>query len=148
MSGDELVPPEKSRPGASPPPNEAQVDHVTPKSKGGTVLATRKYCQGGRTVQRATTKTPNQSAAIVCAHVARNGYPVLRAQRDVPVDSDDSGWQFLCDSGEEESEGEAQVWAVSEVLQHEPTLTGLLEQAPGTALHREGPTRSWRVLRR
>lgn len=33
---EELVPSQKSRKGVTPPENEAQVDHVYPKSKGGT----------------------------------------------------------------------------------------------------------------
>ncbi|MDS4026629.1 MAG: HNH endonuclease domain-containing protein [Candidatus Contendobacter sp.] len=35
-TGEELVPSQKSRKGVTPPENEAQVDHVYPKSKGGT----------------------------------------------------------------------------------------------------------------
>jgi len=35
MSGDELVPACKSQKGVTPPPNEAQVDHIVPKSQGG-----------------------------------------------------------------------------------------------------------------
>jgi RHS repeat-associated protein len=35
-SGVKAVPSTKSRSGVTPPPNEAQIDHITPKSKGGT----------------------------------------------------------------------------------------------------------------
>jgi hypothetical protein len=35
-TGEELVPSQKSRKGVTPPENEAQVDHVYPKSRGGT----------------------------------------------------------------------------------------------------------------
>lgn len=47
-------------------------------------------------------------AAMVCVHVAR-GAPILRAIRDEPLEEADSGWQFLCNSGEDEREAEAQV---------------------------------------
>jgi hypothetical protein len=35
LSGEPLVPSQKSAKGVTPPPNEAQVDHVIPRSKGG-----------------------------------------------------------------------------------------------------------------
>jgi HNH endonuclease len=36
QTGAELVPSSRSQRGVKPPPNEAQVDHIQPKSKGGT----------------------------------------------------------------------------------------------------------------
>jgi RHS repeat-associated protein len=36
LSGTELVPPAKSQKGVTPPPNEWQIDHIKPKSDGGT----------------------------------------------------------------------------------------------------------------
>ncbi len=55
-------------------------------------------------------------AAIVCSHIAVGRLPILRAIRTDPLEPEDSGWQFLCNSGKEEKEGDAQVWFVSEVL--------------------------------
>jgi hypothetical protein len=83
------------------------------------------------------------SAAIVCVHVALEGYPILLAVRDKPTVPEDSGWQFLCNSGQDENEDEAQVWALSEVFEHDPSLFGLLDVPPGTKLVRGRQNQPW-----
>jgi hypothetical protein len=82
-------------------------------------------------------------AAIVCVHVAKEGYPILQAERDSPVFSEDSGWQFLCNSGRAEDESELQVWSLDEVFEHEPTLAEFRDSPPGTTFVRDGPKRPW-----
>jgi hypothetical protein len=76
-------------------------------------------------------------AAIVCSHIAK-GQAILRAVRSEPLSAEDSGWQFLCDSGEQENENQAQVWSVREVLEHEPSLKPFLVEPSGTVLTRKG----------
>jgi len=85
-------------------------------------------------------------AAIVCSHVARDGYPVLLAKRDDPMDPDDSGWQFLCGSGVHEDEQLAQVWAVSEVVEKEPTLKGIIGSPVGSKFVRRDKTSPWTAV--
>ncbi len=82
-------------------------------------------------------------AAIVCSHVAEDGYPILLAIRDEPLDRDDSGWQFLCNSGETEDEGLAQVWALGEVLEAEATLKNIISQPPGSRFERNDTNSPW-----
>ena len=82
-------------------------------------------------------------AAIVCVHVAKQGCPILRADKDEPVIPEDSGWQFSCNSGLPELESEAQVWALEEVLVLEPSLMELMDSRPGTALIRTDAASSW-----
>ena len=82
-------------------------------------------------------------AAIVCAHVARHGLAILSAARTEPLRDEDSGWQFLCNSGQDEDEDPAQVWAVSEVLSLEPSLRNFIDAPIGTALRRRDRTSSW-----
>jgi hypothetical protein len=84
-------------------------------------------------------------AAIVCSHVANMGYPILRAERDDPTMPEDTGWQFLCDTGELESENEAQVWALSEVLEQEPSLAEFLNYPPSTTIVRGDRNSQWIV---
>jgi hypothetical protein len=85
-------------------------------------------------------------AAIVCDHVALQGLPILLAVRDEPSRPEDSGWQFLCNSGTDETD--AKVWAISEVLDLEPSLSGLLDEAPGTELIRKNVKSQWRITRK
>ncbi len=81
-------------------------------------------------------------AAIVCSHVAK-GRAILRAVKSEPLSEEDSGWQFLCDSGEREDEDQAQVWSVREVLEREPSLKPFLDGPPETVLTRKG--KGWKV---
>ncbi|WP_165908323.1 immunity protein Imm33 domain-containing protein [Hydrogenispora ethanolica] len=85
-------------------------------------------------------------AAIVCEHIAKEGYAILRAIKDVPLDGADSGWQFLCNSVEFEDEDTAQVWGIDEVLEVEPSLSGLIEEPPGTELVRESENAEWKIF--
>jgi hypothetical protein len=70
----------------------------------------------------------------------------MRAQRDVPGDPADSGWQFLC-GAKFEDQHQAQVWAVEDVLAQEPSLASFINQAPGVALSRGVPGGEWAVSR-
>ncbi|HEY6872130.1 MAG TPA: DUF2185 domain-containing protein [Geobacteraceae bacterium] len=91
------------------------------------------------------TKTIDISgSAIICSHVVKNNYPILLAIRDVPIESEDSGWQFLCNSGKQEKEDEAQIWSINEVLTVEPTLKEFLNSEPGAVLIRDSIKSRWR----
>ncbi len=61
-------------------------------------------------------------AAIVCNHVATRKHPIRYARWDETDDPDDSGWQFVCWAVKREDPKGAQVWALDEVLELEPTL--------------------------
>ena len=68
------------------------------------------------------------AAAIVCGHVANEGCPIRLAIRWKPEDPDDSGWQFLCNTGKDEDPKDAQIWSVGEVLMFAPTLKRYVTQ--------------------
>jgi len=82
-------------------------------------------------------------AAIVCSHIATKHLPILRAIRTEPLEPEDSGWQFLCNSGEEEGDDEAQVWLVSEILGLEPSLSQFVNLPVGTKLSRKDKSSKW-----
>lgn len=86
-------------------------------------------------------------AAIVCEHIALEKLPILYAKRDEPLSSEDSGWQFLCNSGKEENEEKAQVWAISEVLALEPSLVEYIEKLPGTMIFRKNINDTWTLYK-
>lgn len=86
----------------------------------------------------------DKRASIVCSHIA-SGLPMLRAIRGEPVEVADSGWQFLCDSGLDEEDDEAQVWAFFEVGEHTPSLEPYLDLPPGTIVCRTDEHSSWEV---
>jgi hypothetical protein len=88
---------------------------------------------------------PDRRAAIICSHVANQSFPILRAVRDEPTVPEDSGWQFLCDSFEDEDADLAKVWLVCEVLEHEPSLVPLIDHPAGTVLTRNSSTSSWKL---
>lgn len=93
--------------------------------------------------QNATAR--DYSAAIVCGHVATERLPILRAVRDAPIVPEDSGWQFLCGSVEDEDPGAAKIWLVCEVLDYEPSLAPFIDYPPGTELTRRNQTSGWEV---
>ena len=84
------------------------------------------------------------AAVIVCEHVAELGFPVLLAVRDEPVRAEDTGWQFLCGSGEDEHVERAQVWRVEEALEVAPTLASWLDAPAGTELTRKDRDDEWK----
>lgn len=92
-------------------------------------------------------KTDDSGAAIVCHHVAAKGYPILVAFRDEPIEPTDSGWQFLCGSGEDEEESKFQVWSVREVTEDEPSLTELIDLPSGTSLSRVDREGAWKIAK-
>ena len=92
------------------------------------------------------TNQTDDRAAILCEHVANEGFPILRAIRDEPLEDADSGWQFVCDSGKSEDEDNAQVWAISEVLEIEPSLTEYIDESPGTVLERKNKDSQWKKM--
>jgi len=86
--------------------------------------------------------------AIVCHHVAKLGYLIMRAERDNSAAPEDSGWQFLCNSGEVEREDEAQVWALGEVLDLEPSLEQFMTEPAGTVIARTGRADPWKIVQK
>jgi hypothetical protein len=61
-------------------------------------------------------------AAIVCEHIARRSASIRKAVHEEAVESLDSGWQFYCGLHEIESDQNAEIWMLEEVLHHEPSL--------------------------
>src|SRR6266567_4011515 len=82
-------------------------------------------------------------SAIICSHIVKDHYPILLAIRDVPIEKDDSGWQFLCNSGKREEEDGAQIYSIKEILDLEPTLKELISSEPGTVWIRESIKSPW-----
>lgn len=88
-------------------------------------------------------KVSRDSAVILCSHVA-NGEPVLLAIRTEPENENDSGWQFLCNSHEEDWK-DAKVCSVSEALVLEPALDRFIDQPPGITVVRDNASLEWKT---
>lgn len=86
-----------------------------------------------------------RSAAIVCEHIASRKHPILYGSRDEPLEAEDSGWQFVCNSGLDEDDGRAQVWSVGTVVAAEPSLADLVDKPAGTTLTRVDANSPWIV---
>jgi hypothetical protein len=84
------------------------------------------------------------AGAIICSHVAA-GEPILRATRDNPMDPDDSGWQFLCDSGADERIEDAKIWTVTQVTEHDPTILQFINFPIGTTMARPDANSEWQA---
>jgi hypothetical protein len=83
------------------------------------------------------------TGAIVSRLVALGSRAIMIAERSESVDSADSGWQFLASGELELDPSQAQIWAVSEVLDVEPSLAPYLEMPVGTKLTRTSTSRDW-----
>ena len=90
----------------------------------------------------------DQRAVVVCSHVSSRTHPILRAVRDEPEMDEDSGWQFLCGSGEEEDAFKAQVWLVSEIIEFDPTLKAIIDASPGTVATRKAANEPWETSKK
>lgn len=86
---------------------------------------------------------PLRGAAIVCPHVAEGSQRILYAERSAPVDEADSGWQFICGSGTHDDERSAEVWALDEVVDLDPTVVCLLDAPIGTRFSRKSTKVPW-----
>jgi hypothetical protein len=79
--------------------------------------------------------------------VASGEEPILLAARSASEDPADSGWQFLCASGRDESAERAQVWSLSEVLERNPDLVSWVDSPAGTRLERKTEESPWRRVK-
>jgi hypothetical protein len=91
-------------------------------------------------------KDHSKAAAIVCEHVANGNASISYAEKSKPLDDADSGWQFLCGLDDEDSE-KAEVWAIGEVLQKEPSLSQFIDAPTGTVLIRNSIQEPWQVVK-
>jgi hypothetical protein len=83
-------------------------------------------------------------AAFVCGEVAQREAPILHAERTEPDDPADSGWQFLC-GRESEDIATAQIWALHEVVELEPSLLPYVSLPVGTVLTRHTGSDAWTI---
>lgn len=84
-------------------------------------------------------------AAIVCRHIAKDDLPILFAVRGKTVRTEDSGWQFLCDSGVKENPDEAKVWTLGEVLERDMSLGEFMDLPVGTVLIKANRNAKWEM---
>jgi hypothetical protein len=83
--------------------------------------------------------------AMVCGEVADGRCAILYAERSEPVDEADSGWLFTCGSRQDDP-ALAQIWALEEVLEVEPSLRAYVGMPSGTVLERGSPDAPWATL--
>ena len=110
-----------------------------------------KFCLAKKIYKRATNNMSNKNysgSAIVCSHVASGKYSILLAERSVPDEAVDTGWQFVCNSGVEENVDTAKVWALDEVLALEPSLRDFIDLPPGTELQRKHHNSPWKIIKK
>lgn len=84
-----------------------------------------------------------QSAAILCEHVSYPEHPILRATRDVPLESEDSGWQFLCGIADH-ADSHGLVVALKEVAAMDSSLLKILNADPEVSFERSTADTPWR----
>jgi len=89
------------------------------------------------------TEENRRGAVVVCTHVASGKFPILLAERSESDDPTDTGWQFVCNAGFEETAETAEIWLLDEVLKIEPSLRDYIILPPGSALVRENPSSPW-----
>ncbi len=70
---------------------------------------------------------------IILARDFRGAYLPLCAQRDVPAEPNDSGWQVWAE-GEESCTDKAQVWGIEEFCKEYPSFEQFVDLQPGTEL--------------
>jgi hypothetical protein len=83
-------------------------------------------------------------AAFVCSHIAKENLPINIGLRTTPEIPEDSGWQFLCDTVDEETN--AEIWAIKEVIEYDPSLLPFLSLPYGCQIKRNENTNEWIVF--
>lgn len=82
--------------------------------------------------------------AVLCQHVFSGTLPILYAIRYPPTNLTESGWQFSCNSGRNETKGE--VCLLKNVLLLEPALAEILDSPPDTIFYRMSAGGEWESL--
>jgi hypothetical protein len=85
------------------------------------------------------------SAAILCEHISYPDRPILRATRDVPVEPEDSGWQFLC-GVENHDKSNGVVWLLEELAGLDSSLRSILDSEPEASFERSTADGAWRAI--
>lgn len=80
---------------------------------------------------------------IVCQHVASHQRPILFAQRQLPLGTDDSGWMVSCHSSQLEDERTARPWTVSQVIAYDPSFAQLMDRPYRTCWIRRSADAAW-----
>lgn len=70
---------------------------------------------------------------------------MLAERSEVDDDPIDTGWQFLCGAKSHDKVEDAEVWALDEVLELEPTLKNFMELPFGTRITRKDKSSTWKV---
>ena len=86
----------------------------------------------------------SRSGAIICKHVARQGLPILHAQRDGPVRDLDTGWQFTCDVHNHQGAADGEVWRVHHVIERDLSIAEIIDNPPRPAFNRSGDCAPWK----
>src|SRR5437773_9099216 len=81
----------------------------------------------------------------ICEHISYPERPILHATRDVPVEPEDSRWQFLC-GVENHENGRAAVWALEEVAKLDSSLRSILDAEPEVSFERSTADTPWRAI--
>jgi len=84
-----------------------------------------------------------RSGAVICKHVSYPERPILRATRHVPLEWQDSAWQFLC-GVEAHDTNDGIVWSLEEVAALDHTLVEILEAKPKVSFERLTVSTAWR----
>jgi len=89
----------------------------------------------------------SQSAAIICSHAARHQRAILMATRDVPAFPEDTGWQFTCGQPTPHSDEDGLVWALSEVLELDPSIGPLISAPSQSSFERSTQDMRWHPVK-
>jgi hypothetical protein len=85
-------------------------------------------------------------AAIVSKLVAVHKRPILFAERSLPLDDCDSGWQFLSNEHDCLQMSDGQVWSLKEVIDIEPRLSAFITMGVGFKIVRANSEDDWRII--
>jgi len=87
---------------------------------------------------------PRQSV-FTCSHVLSNKFPILLAQRDLPLDEADSGWQILCGANQED-DSTGRIIAVEEAYKIDQAFEMLFQNPPQKCFARHSPNHPWEEI--
>lgn len=86
-----------------------------------------------------------KKGAVLSKSVAQGKKPILFAERSEAVDDSDSGWQFLAGQGEFLTPQDAQIWAIDEVIEHDPSIAKYVNMPFGTKLVKGPDQQNWHI---
>lgn len=140
-SGKILDPAVQSKKGVSANMNQAEIDHITPKAKGGSNSnSNARVLSKEENLKKEVTDMVEESltkAVFTTVYVIENNSPIIYVYHDM-----DGDWQFFGPEENVETD-KARIVSLGEIIEMDASVKEVLDMPKGTDAHRKSRESEW-----